>query len=66
MSRRDFQMHLPNLDDVEHDLVATLVAVLTDPGCASERKALRAGELALVVDGDEVTWIAPHEMEVVA
>lgn len=56
-------VHLVNLTEVEKDLVATLVAVLTDPHMEVERQLLGTGQRALVVEGEEVTWIDPTEAE---
>jgi hypothetical protein len=54
-------LELVNLDEVERDLVNTLVAVLTDPALAAARQSLREGRIVLAIEHGEVIWTEPKE-----
>lgn len=50
------QINVPSLDDVETAYLASVLAVLCDPAMADTRRRLRAGELFICIEGDEVTF----------
>ncbi len=55
--RHGFRVDLVNVDELDRELIASLVSVLSDPAMAETRTRLRDGFLALAVESGEVTWI---------
>jgi hypothetical protein len=56
-SRQGFRVDLVNVDELDRELISSLVCVLSDPQMAETRNRLRDGFLALAVESGEVTWI---------
>lgn len=63
MSRFAVLVQVANLTEVEKALLDTTIAVLTDPALEGAKRELLHGRLALRVEGDEVVWINPEELE---
>lgn len=45
------------LDETERTFFNTLCAIFRDRELAAQRKRLRAGEITLTIEGDEVVWV---------
>lgn len=56
------RLDLINQEPAEHALLSTLVAVMTDPALSGARTRLLNGELAMVIEGEDVSWINPCEL----
>lgn len=64
MSRRHaVSVEVANLTDVERQLLDLTIAVLSDPALIDSKQAVLEGRLAMKVEGDEVVWIDPQELE---
>lgn len=48
------------LDEAEQAFLATVEATLRAPGMSEFRRQLRAGNLALVIEDGEVTFLTPE------
>lgn len=65
MSRRyAVSVEVANLTHVERVLLDTTIALLSDPKLIDAKTKVLDGRLALKVEGDEVVWINPEELEV--
>lgn len=66
MSTTSLHIHVENIEGAEKEFLATAIAVFTDPAPRMRRirDQVMAGEIALGIDGGEVTWVngpAPEE-----
>lgn len=49
----DFRVHVANADDTDRMILASVVALLADPGMAAVREAFRAGRMTLAIEDGE-------------
>jgi hypothetical protein len=56
-------LSLANLSWSERDLVNSVVALLSDPALEEQRRKVVEGEVAIAMEGGEVTWIPTSELE---
>lgn len=61
-SDRSVHIAIANLNEVERALLATLICVLTDEALNDTRHRLNAGEIALCVEGGEVTFMDTDQL----
>ena len=57
------QVDVGNLDDEGYELLTQVIALLTDDAYERARRKVMAGEWAIQMDGGEVTWAEPEQVE---
>jgi hypothetical protein len=57
------RIDLANLTPIAREFIATSIALFTDPAplMQAQRDRILAGQVAITVEGDEVTWVEPHQ-----
>lgn len=57
LGRHSVRVTVANLDEAGRELLATVIAILTDPILEPSRERLMSGEMALGFEAGEVTWM---------